>query len=239
MATIDRAQQRNLAAATGALFVGLFGIGFLISTFLSTTMYPSPFDTATKIERYFAENRGEEQALGLVQALAAVSLLIFSAYVAAFVRRSTDEAGALPWLALAGGVASSVALLFSALCAWILSREHTVADPSMLRGFHDLAYMTGGPGHVVAFAPFVGAASVAALRTGTLPTWIARLGLVAAVPSLLSVLALISEPAAYVLPLARLLTFAWIAAVSLVLALGGSPRAGEERPVEPTSRATA
>lgn len=223
METIDHTRQRDFAAVTGALFVGLFGLGFLISNVLATAMYPSPFDSAAKIEGYFAANRGEEQALALVQALAAVALLTFSAYVAAFVRRSTDETGALSWLALAGGVASSVLLLVCALSGWILSRPHTVGDPATLRVFHDLAYMTGGPGHVVAFAPFVGAASVAARRTKTLPTWIVQLGLVAAVPSLLSVLALIAEPAAYILPVARLLTFAWIAAVSLVLAFGRTP----------------
>jgi hypothetical protein len=49
------------------------------------------------------------------------------------------------------------------------------------------------------------------------------------VPSLMSVLALVAEPAAYVLPLARTLTFAWIGAVSLVLAFGRWPLAGEQR----------
>lgn len=209
MATIDRAPQRTLAAATGALFVGLFGIGFLISIVLSTTRYPSPFDSAAAIERYFAENRSEERALSLVQTIAAMSLLIFSGYVAALVRRSTDGEGALPWLALAGGIAFSLSLL--------------------LRAVHDLAYLAGGPGHVVAFAPFVAAASVAALRSGTLPAWIARLGLIAAVPSLLSALALVSEAAAYSLPLARMVTFAWIGAVSLVLVLGGWTRGQVER----------
>jgi hypothetical protein len=123
---------------------------------------------------------------------------------------------------------SAAFLLLSALALWLLTRPAADEEPAVIRALHDLAYIAGGPAHIISFAPFVGASSIAALKTRTLPGWLGWLGIAAGALSLLSVTALLWEPAAYVLPLARVLSFAWIFFVSLVLAAIW-PRATDSR----------
>ena len=112
---------------------------------------------------------------------------------------------------------ATVFLPLSALCLWILSRDAILADPPLIRAPHDLVYLTGGPAHVLSFAPFLAASAVALVRSGVLPKWIAVLGVAAAVPALPSAAAFLWEPAAFLLPLGRVLTYGWIFAISVDL----------------------
>lgn len=214
---IDQSQQRNMAVGSGALFVALFGVGFVVSNFIASQWYSSPFVDESRITQYFLDNSAEERFLSLIHAVASVSLVVFVACVAAFVRRHADDAGVLPWISLAGGILSSASLLLAALCEWLLSREHIYSDQGLLRLVHDLTYASGGPAHVLALAPVVGAASMAARRRQILPPWITTLGIATAALSLVSVVALVWEPATYMLPIIRTTSFIWIGAVSVVL----------------------
>jgi len=54
--------------------------------------------------RYFTIGRTAVLAQGFLLALAVISLFVFAASVAAFVRRTAGEAHALPGLTLGGGV---------------------------------------------------------------------------------------------------------------------------------------
>ena len=220
-------RQAMVAAACGVGFLALFGAGFFALNVVASDYYPSPFDAAADIQRYVAENRDELRVVGFFYALAAIALLGFAAFLSALVGRSAGEMGALPALVLGGGAVAAAFLMLSALCLWLLGREATAAEPGLVRALHDLTYLAGGPAHVAAFAPFLGGTSVAVRRSRVLPGWIAWLGIAAAVPSLPAVVALLWEPAAYLLPVARLLTYAWIFAVSIALAFGWPREAGE------------
>lgn len=219
-------RQGMVAAACGLGFLALFGAGFIVFNVFVSEPYPSVYDPGAEIERFVAENRSEVRVVGFFFSLAAALLLVFAAFLAALVRRSAGEMGALPELTLGGGVVAAAFLLLSALGLWVLGREATAAEPALVRALHDLVYLAGGPAHVVSFAAFLGPISVAARRSRVLPGWIAWLGGAAAALSLLSVTALLWEPAAYVLPLARLLTYAWIFAVGVALVLGWPREAG-------------
>jgi hypothetical protein len=98
--------------------------------------------------------------------------------------------------------------------------------PALVRATFDLAFLTGGPAHVLWLAPFIGASSVAALTTPIFPRRVAWLGVAAATVSLLSVASLILEQAQYLLPIGRFGGFIWIIAVSVALARG-QPREAE------------
>jgi hypothetical protein len=80
-----------------------------------------------------------------------------------------------------------------------------------------LIFLAGGPAHVASLAPFVGAGSIAALRTKALPRWIPWFGIVAAAISLFCLVSLIWYPASIFIPLGRVLSFVWSVAVSVVL----------------------
>lgn len=220
-------RQGTAAAVCGVAFLALFGAGFAFLMVLASDFYPSPFEAGADIQRYVVENRSEVRVVGFFYTLAAVCLLGFAAFLAGLVGRTAGEMGALPALVLGGGAVAAAFLMLSALCLWILAREETAAEPALVRALHDLTYLAGGPAHVAALAPFLGATALATHRSGVLPGWIAWLGLAAAVASLPAVVALLWEPAAFLLPVARLLTYAWIFAVSLALAFGWPPAAGE------------
>lgn len=207
-----------LAGASGVIFVALFGASFVVGNILAPYPFPSPFGSAAKIERFVVESQTEVRVLSVLHSLAAIALLTFAAGIAAFVRREMDEHDALPGLALAGGVLVAAFLQLAALSEWILVRDATRETPALVRALHDLTYLAGGPAHVLAFAPFVGAGSIAGMRTRQLTGWIGWLGIATAALSLLAVVALLWEPATFLLPLARSLTFAWILVVSLTMA---------------------
>jgi hypothetical protein len=70
----------------------------------SKVPYPRQSASTAEIVRYFTVGRTAVLAQGFLLALAAISLLVFSASVAAFARRTAGEGHALPGLTLGGGV---------------------------------------------------------------------------------------------------------------------------------------
>jgi hypothetical protein len=233
-------RQGTITAVCGLGFLILFGAGFFYFALFATMFYPSPFGPPVDVLTFFAENRGGVQAVSFLYALAAILLLGFAAFFSELVGRTIGEMGALPSLTLGGGAVSAAFLLLSALCLWVLSREATLADPALVRTLHDLVYLTGGPAHVAAFAPFLGALGIATVRSRVLPAWIGWIAVAAAILSLPSLAALLWQPAAYLLPIARLITYAWILVVSLALMVGWPPQAQEQEkdlgPVEDALR---
>lgn len=222
---------RKLWAWSGLLFVALFGIGFLLSVVLSSEPYPSPFGSpygfATEIESYFTNNQAQVHWMSFFYSLAALMLLTFAAGITTIVRETDPASVMLSTLALSGGNLSSVFILFSALSLWVLARPTTVENPVLLRTMHDLTYLTGGPAHVLAFAPFIGASSLVFWNKPVFPRWLNWMGIAAAVLSLVSVIAMLWVPATLLLPLGRVLTFGWIFFISLALLRGVQVEPGQ------------
>ena len=73
------------------------------------------------------------------------------------------------------------------------------------------------PGHVVPLGLLVAGVSVAAGLGRLLPTWLMSAGIVVAALAELSFFSLILYPAAFLIPVARLLGFAWMICVGVVL----------------------
>lgn len=202
-------------ALSGIAFVGLFVLALVLQGVLASGTYPSPYESSDTITSWVSNSHDALRAQSILQSLAALALIPFTAAVASYLRRNGDEGGALSGLTLGGGVLASATMLLSALCAWILTRSAVEENVSVLRAVHDLAFMTGGPGHVMALSAVVGPGSIAALRTGMLPRWLSWLGLIAAAFSLLSAFALLLEEASVLLPIGRLLAAVWIVGVAI------------------------
>jgi hypothetical protein len=115
---------------------------------------------------------------------------------------------------------AAVFLLASALLGWVLALTAAGLGLDLVGTLRDLNFLIGGTLHVAALGVFVGAGSIAASRARTLPGWIPRLGIAAAVLSILSPTSLLWFPASILIPLGRLLAFVWIVAVSIVLMRG-------------------
>ncbi|HEY3079620.1 MAG TPA: hypothetical protein VGM69_06905 [Chloroflexota bacterium] len=180
----------------------------------------------TDVAAYFAANRAQVRGMSFVFALAALALLVFVACSAGMLAdRTPQRRSALPGLALGAGTLSAGFWLLTALLMWVLSRPVASADAVLLATMHELAYVTGGPAHVLFLGVFLGAASAAVWSSSLLPRWVAWTGAVAAVASTLAALALLWEPATLLLPVARGLAMLWILATSLALLVGRSGEA--------------
>ena len=90
------------------------------------------------------------------------------------------------------------------------AQPDAIASAGGLHALHDLVYLTGGPAHVMTLGAFMAAVSLTAWRTGALPRWVAATGVAAGAISILSLAALLWDPASLVLPLGRGLGFLWI-----------------------------
>jgi hypothetical protein len=171
--------------------------------------------------RYFTESQTAVLAVAFCQVLSALSLFVFVAPVAAFVRRTADERGMLPGLASGGGVLSAVLLLACALLSLVLALTAAGLGLGLVDTLRQANFLTGGTLHVASLGLFVGAASIAARRGKALPRWwISWLGMVQATLAILSLASLAFFPAALFILLGRMLGFVWCIAVGIVLALG-------------------
>jgi hypothetical protein len=205
--------ERWFVVGSGLAFLGLLGVAFFFAAIRPSAMYPSPFWPSSRIERFFAENSAAVRALGTVHTLIALSLLSFGTSATGLLREDAGESVPFFWAALGGVIVASAFFMLSAILVWALSRPAIAESPPLLRTVHDLAYLAGGPAHVLAVAVFLGANSFAIFATDVLPDWIAWLGIVGAGASGLAVVTMLWQPAAWMLPLARVLLAAWILSV--------------------------
>jgi hypothetical protein len=93
----------------------------------------------------------------------------------------------------------------------------TATNPSVVRPLADLAFATGGPGAIVFLGLLVAGIAVPAAvgRLLPRPVWIA--GIAFAAVAELCTIALLSKPAAVLLPIARFGSLAWLIAAAALL----------------------
>jgi hypothetical protein len=199
------------------VFTGLLLAGIIISTAMAGgAAFPSPYGTATDILAYFHEHPGAARVSALLQFAAAIPLAIYAATASARLNRLGIRAPGAT-IALTGGVLSSAFMACSALVVWVLSRPEVRDDPTLVRALQDLAFVIGGPGHVVPLGLLVAGIAVPGLLAGLLPRWVAAAGLGIAAVAELATSALLFDDASFLLPLARFTSLAWMIAVGFLL----------------------
>jgi hypothetical protein len=185
------------------LWFGAFGLGIEVG----------PSDR--EILDYYADsgNRSKEAIAFFSIAGAALAFVLFAGALASLIRRAEKEASILAGVAWAGGTACAALLLagnaVSRATAFAAMDDEFQLDPNTRRLFEDAGLLLLASGTIAAIL-LVGAVSLAALRDGLLPRWLAWAGF----------------PAAALLPLAVsfvgfLVLALWVIAVSVALALRG------------------
>jgi hypothetical protein len=178
----------------------LAGVGGAVAR--SDAPYPRPGSTPEEIRRFFRQPSRAPWFSVAGQSVSAGALAAFTVPVARLAGRAGPGSGALRAAALAGGGLAAASLATSARCAAALTGARSDADADAV-ALHRRAFVAGGPAHGAGFGLLVGALGLAGLRTGALPPPLARAGVVAAVPNLLSSVALLAEPAAWLIPAGR------------------------------------
>jgi hypothetical protein len=201
-----------LAVISVALFAASLAVGAT-----GGGPFPSPYADTRDVIVFFSAHSTTVQVAATLQFASAVPLAIVAASLSSRLRYLGFARVPGVLIASTGGTLASGMLATSALVQWVLARPETATSSSVVRPLADLAFATGGPGAVVFLGLLVAGLAVPAAvgRLLPRPVWIA--GIAFAAIAELSTIALISEPAAVLLPIARFGSLAWLIAAAALL----------------------
>jgi hypothetical protein len=196
--------------------VGLFAASLVVGA-TGGGPFPSPYDDTRDVIAFFSAHSTTVRVASTLQFASAVPLAILAASLSSRIRYLGFARVPGVLIASSGGVLASGMLATSALAQWVLSRPGTATNSSVVRPLGDLAFATGGPGAVVFLGLLVAGLAVPAAvgRLLPRPVWIA--GIACAAIAELSTIALLSKPAAVLLPIARFASLAWLTAAAALL----------------------
>jgi hypothetical protein len=179
--------------------------------------FPSPYDHTRDVIAFFSGHATTVRVAATLQFASAVPLAILAASLSSRIRYLGFARVPGVLIASTGGTLASGMVATSALAQWVLSRPGTTENPSVVRPLADLAFATGGPGAVVFIGLLVAGLAVPAAvgRLLPRPVWIA--GIAVAAVAELSTIALLSKPAAVLLPVGRFGALAWLIASAALL----------------------
>jgi hypothetical protein len=176
--------------------------------------FPSPFEPDAL--RWFADYRYAALTTAFLVFSSAVPLGIFTAAGTSRLQFLGMKVAGIH-IALFGGIAASVALATSAFAQWTLAQPGVSDASAVARALHLLAFAAGGPGFTVPFGLLIAGCAVVAGLQRFVPRWLMWTGLVLSAAAELSALALIWQPAVFLLPVARFLGLPWMIAMALRL----------------------
>ncbi len=211
---VTRAGPTRLDAATGLVAGALFLVGFGLPG-----NPPSPDEPTAAIAEFLADHRSAILAGDLLVALAAAAFVWFLGVLRGHLADAGEEH--LSTAAILGGAVSTAIITAGAALQAGLVLNLGEASDDVVRfgfdGFNALITIAGAP-----LAAAVAATSLSASRSGALPAWVVRAGLVTAVLQLLTLPGLIVESGLFAAGEAMALAafiavVAWFVAVSVVL----------------------
>jgi hypothetical protein len=207
---------------TALISVALFAASLVVGA-TGGGPFPSPYDHLHDVIAFFSAHRTTVQVAATLQFASAVPLAILAASLSSRLRYLGFARVPGVLIASTGGTLASGTLAISAMVQWVLSRPGTATTPSVTRALADLAFATGGPAAVVFLGLLVAGIAVPAAigRLLPRPVWIP--GLAFAALAELSTIALVSKPAAVLLPIARFGGLAWLIAAAALLPVTRRP----------------
>ncbi|MCV7332532.1 hypothetical protein H7J81_20735 [Mycobacterium cookii] len=131
---------------------------------------------------------------------ASVPLAVYAAIASARLRQPVAA------IALAGGILAAGALGLTGLVGWTLSRTEITGDTPLVRSLYLMAFLIGGPAHIVALGVLI--AGIAA--GGVLARPLTRVGVAIAVLCESAALVLAWPMLGPVLPVARVAALTWL-----------------------------
>ncbi|MGW3366900.1 hypothetical protein ACWDOR_28595 [Streptosporangium canum] len=215
--TPRQAQSGPPLGILAVVFTVLFLAGIAISTIMAGgETFPSPFGSQAEILAYFHDHPDAVRVSGFLQFAASVPMAIYAATASARLHNLGVRAPGAT-IALVGGALAATMLALSALFSWVLSRPEVLTGAAVVRALQDLAFATGGTGHVVFLGLLVAGIAVPGLLADLLPRPLALAGLAVAVVAELSTLTLLVPGAAVSLPIARFASLAWLVTAGFLL----------------------
>jgi len=162
---VDDAKWERAGNVGGILFVVL-----VVVTIVLGGSPPKTSDSGVKIAKYFADHRDDIRWAGFIGALATIPLFVWLGSVWRLVRRAEGGVPRLAVVALAGIVFGAVMAGAAGLVANAMALRGVVGTGGVsgTKFFFTLSWMFNA-GSAVGVAIFIGAFSVALIRSGILP----------------------------------------------------------------------
>lgn len=219
-----RRQGRSPLAVLAGICIAVLVGGLVIGVALGG-MLPLPYGPADAVSRYIRCQPVAMRVMAVAVFGSSVPLAIYAATASALLRQ-LGAAAAGATIALTGGILASGGMALTGLLGWVLSRPEISADPALVQALYYLAFLAGGPAHIVALGLLIAGMAVPGLSSALLPRSLARSGLVIAGLSELATLVLIWPVLGVLLPVARVCGLLWLVAAGANL---GLPRNGIRR----------
>ncbi|WGW13606.1 hypothetical protein LWF01_07570 [Saxibacter everestensis] len=201
-----------MAASTGTM-IGSVVLGNLLA---GQGGYVSPFTPSGDVSAMLTANATSLALSSQLQLASALLLGVFTALLAAGLRRRTGDGPGAAVL-LFGGSYASIVFALSAMLSWLTSRPEIAADGPSAQTLSYLAFMTGGPGHVVGLGILIGGTVIAARWTASMPGWLLIVGTVLGVVAILSYLSLNWAPMTVLIPIGRFGGLLWLVVAGFML----------------------
>ena len=196
----DRTTRSALVPLMGVLFVVL-----TVASFAVAGDTPDADDPISEVVEFWIDHEGQALFGAILAALAAVALIFFAASLRRALRRGEDGAGVLSVAAMGGGIVAAAGLGTDSAFRFALGDLADDVDPVVTQTLNALWADFFFP-MVVGLATLILATSLAALRTGVIPVWLAWIGILICV--------VFFTPAGFI---AFLVSGLWIAIVSVLL----------------------
>ncbi|MBM6405710.1 DUF4386 domain-containing protein [Phycicoccus sp. CSK15P-2] len=202
-------------AVVGTVSAALFCTSLVVAAVAPEEPYPRPGADALTISAWFARHGGVAEVVAFFQIAASVPLAIYAAAMHSRLQ-ALGLRNAGPTIALSGGLAAAGSLALGGCLLWSLG-AHPVPDPATAGLLHALVFVLGGPVHVVGLGLLVAGVAVPGLLVQLLPRWVAVTGIALGAVGQVCTLALLVDPLAYLVPLARFGGLAWLVLAALLL----------------------
>ncbi|WP_242657911.1 hypothetical protein [Mycobacterium kubicae] len=200
----------SITICLGLLFGGL-AVGVAMGG-----MLPLPYGPAAAVVGYVRAEPVAVQTIATSVFVSSVPLAVFAAAAAARLRQ-LGVCVPLTTVALVGGALAAGALGLTGLLGWTLSRRDVTPDAALIRAIYYLAFLIGGPGHLVALGLLVAAIALPGRARALLPAPVAWAGLAVALGAELTALVLVWPPLGPLLPVARVSALVWLLVAGALL----------------------
>jgi hypothetical protein len=181
-----------------------------------TPSLPLPWEPAGVIAAFFQARPSAVAFSAFFDFGSAVVLGIFTATVVNQLRFLGVRAAGVN-IALFGGFACAANITAAAFLLWTLTHPAIAHDPTLTYAIFSLMFAFAGVGFAVPMGLLMAGVTVPAMFLRLLPRWVNLLGIALAACGVLSTLNILLPQAIFLIPLTRLLGFAWLIAAGFVL----------------------
>lgn len=202
------------------IFMLLFitGLSFVVS-FADGTHFPSPYESADTIIKYFQLHAADVLMAAFFQFGAAIPLGLLTATLVSRLQFLGNRAPGT-FIAMYGGFATSLSIIISSSVMWVLAYDGIADNGAISRMLYYVCFAIGGVGYSVPLGLLIAGVAVTSAFSRFLPKWLWIAGIVIAVIGELSWFSMIFPKLLPLIPLTRFPGFIWLIIVGFMLPKG-------------------